>query len=346
MITFILIDRANYGRLKPVMRACVAAGLDVTAICGGSMVLPRFKRVVDTVRADGFNVIDEVYCEIEGSVDASMAGSVGLAVAGFSQALHRHRPDLAVMIGDRYEALGAATAAAALRIPILHLQGGEKSGTLDDKWRRSITGMADYHWPATEKAAWTVRQTAGRGTVLGVGCPSTDLMANLDNTPGDYILAAYHPDTCHPETAAQEVAEVLEALKGRRVVMLWPNIDPGSYGVERILREHPEIERRTNFEPEEFYKLMAGARCLVGNSSSFVRDSALLGIPAIIVGTRQLGREAAGNTFWVPAEAEVIRGVLGKLPLRCERSTLFGDGKVSERIAGAIVALTRKGKAA
>lgn len=340
MITFILVDRANWGRLKPVMHACAQACLPVNAICGGSMVLDRFKLPVEQVAGE-FPVAEIVYCELEGSRPVTMAMSMGLAASGFARALNRSRPDLVVMIGDRYEAQGAATAAACLGIPILHLQGGEKSGTLDDKWRRSITAVADYHWPATKVAAMNVRLQREGANILGIGCPSTDLMAGLDNTAQDYILAAYHPDTNHPGTAADEVAEVLAALKGRRTVFMWPNIDCGSYQIERVLRQHPEIERRVNFEPEEYYATLANASCLVGNSSSFVRDSAIVGVPAIIVGSRQFGREAAGNVFTCPADAVKIRGLLDRVPLRCERSELFGDGKVSERIAAACAGLLR-----
>ena len=339
MITFLLVDRANYGRLKPVMHACAKAGLSVNAICGGSMVLDRFKLPVEQVEQE-FTVAETVYCELEGSRPVTMAMSMGIATTGFARALSRSRPELVVMIGDRYEAQGAATAAACLGIPILHLQGGEKSGTLDDRWRNSITAMADYHWPATQLSASKIR-----GNILGIGCPSTDLMIGLDNTPGDYILAAYHPDTARPGHAAAEVAEVLEALKGRKAVFMWPNIDAESYAVERVLRQHPEIERRVNFEPEEYYSTLARAKCLVGNSSSFVRDSAIVGVPAIIVGSRQLGREAADNVTFVTADHQAIFNAMMAQPERYARSSLFGDGKVSERIAGAIQALTRKAAA-
>jgi UDP-N-acetylglucosamine 2-epimerase len=370
MIAFILCDRANYGRLKPVMRACVDAGLDVSAICGGSMVLPRFERPADMVRADGFHVSQEVYCEIEGGNRLTMAKSVGESTKAFAQAIGS--PQLAVIIGDRYEALGAATACHYVGVPLLHLQGGEISGTLDNGARNAITALATWHWPATSKAATRVAEQIGsrvvwphpikgniscyqwewRGKeshILGIGCPSTDLLAGLDNTPGDYILACYHPDTHHPETASAEVAEMLAALEGQRTVFMWPNIDAGSHGIGMALHRHrkaPWLRRVVNMSPEQYYRTMAQAKCLVGNSSSFVRDSAILGVPAVIVGTRQDGRERGSNVASVPADARLIAESIKLQPARYEACHLFGDGQVSGRIAAAIKALAQREKAA
>ena len=145
-IAAVLIDRANYGRLEPVVEALrTHPRFDLQILVGGSMLLDRFEWPADTIKG---HIRGRVWCEVEGC----MSSSIGLATQGFTQEFRRLQPDYVIVIGDRYEALGAATAAACLRIPIIHFQGGELSGSLDHQWRYASSHLADYHVPATELA--------------------------------------------------------------------------------------------------------------------------------------------------------------------------------------------------
>ena len=150
----VLVDRANYGRLKPVMRAIQGKPeLELQVLAAGTMVLERFDYPVRVVREDGFPVSSEVYIELEGSTPATMAKSVGFATIEFASELQRLEPDLVVLIGDRYEALAAAVAAAYMNLCIVHVQGGEVSGSIDESARHAITKFAHFHVPATRRAA-------------------------------------------------------------------------------------------------------------------------------------------------------------------------------------------------
>lgn len=365
-VAVVLVDRANYGRLKPVMEALsVHPKVELQTVAGGTMVLERFGKPLEVVRARGFEIHAEIYQELEGSTPATMAKSIGFGVTEYANAFHRLEPDMVLIIGDRYEALSAAIAAAYMNICLVHVQGGEVSGSIDESARHAITKLAHYHFPATQRAAdYVVRMGERAETVLGVGCPSSDLartVAPVDPTllngagagavidpRQPYVLAAYHPTTTEFGTEAEQMEEVLEGLAALRTptVLMWPNIDAGSDRISkriRIFRQHfssqPFLRTLTNLEPAAYLSTLAGAACAVGNSSSFVRDAGFFGTPVVLVGRRQAGREFDVHLTPVArversAIAAALRRQLdhGRYPA----SSLYGDGRVSARIADAV----------
>src|ERR1043166_6985837 len=158
-VCVVLVDRANYGRLKPVMQAIAdRPELELQVLASGTMVLERFARPVQVVEADGFPVDGEIYRELEGSTPATMAKSVGFGVVEFASELRRLKPDLVLLIGDRYEALAAAIAAAYMNLCLVHIQGGEVSGSIDESARHAISKFAHYHFPSTVRSAAYLRR--------------------------------------------------------------------------------------------------------------------------------------------------------------------------------------------
>ena len=153
-VCVVLVDRANYGRLKPVLR-CIndRPELQLQLVAAGTMVLERFGNPVQNVKNDGFHVDGEIYIELEGSTPATMAKSLGFAVVEFASEFQRLKPDVVMLIGDRYEALAAALAAAYMNICIVHIQGGEVSGSIDESARHAISKLAHYHFPSTKRSA-------------------------------------------------------------------------------------------------------------------------------------------------------------------------------------------------
>src|SRR5574341_1644744 len=181
-VCVVLVDRANYGRLKPVMQAISAQPeLELQTIAAGTMVLERFDLPVQVVKSDGFNVDGEVYLELEGSTPATMAKSVGFAVIEFASEFQRLKPDVVLLIGDRYEALSAAIASAYMNICIAHIQGGEVSGSIDESTRHAISKYAHFHFPSTRRSAeYLIRMGEHPDTILAIGCPGSDIARNLD----------------------------------------------------------------------------------------------------------------------------------------------------------------------
>ncbi|MBV9082350.1 MAG: UDP-N-acetylglucosamine 2-epimerase (hydrolyzing) [Acidobacteriaceae bacterium] len=364
-ICVVLVDRANYGRLKPVMKSIQAhPALELQIVVAGTMVLARFGQPVDIVRRDGFEISGEIYLELEGSTPTTMAKSVGFGVLEFANEFQRLKPDIVLLIGDRYEAVSAAIAAAYMNLCIAHVQGGEVSGSIDESARHAITKFAHFHFPSTVRSAeYLVRMGERRSSILGIGCPSSDIAremnrtldAEMVNSTGSgaiidvaqpYLLVAFHPTTTRYGGELEDIHELLAALDSlkHQTILLWPNIDAGSDNISKAVRIFRDrrapswLRTVTNLTPETYLRVLAHAACAVGNSSSFVRDASYFGTPVVITGERQRGREHDVHVVHSSIErgrllaairAQVAHG-------RYEPSKLYGDGHVSERIADAL----------
>jgi UDP-hydrolysing UDP-N-acetyl-D-glucosamine 2-epimerase len=297
-----------------------------------------------------------------------MAKSVGFGVTEFASEFQRLKPDVVLIIGDRYEALSAALAAAYMNITIVHMQGGEVSGSIDESARHCITKLAHFHYPATQRSKeYLVRMGEREDTVLGVGCPSSDLARTFDRTlPSDvvnargagadidvskpFLLVVFHPTTTEYGGERAQMQSVLDALADVKLptLLLWPNIDAGADHISKAIRtfrsETSALWMRTitNLTPENYLRVLANAACAVGNSSSFVRDAGFLGTPVVLVGNRQSFREHDAHVTRVGAVrgevATAIKAQLAHGPYAA--STLYGDGFVAARVAAQIAALT------
>jgi UDP-hydrolysing UDP-N-acetyl-D-glucosamine 2-epimerase len=368
-ICVVLVDRANYGRLKPVMRAISAQPeLELQTIAAGTMMLERFDLPVQVVKRDGFKVDGEVYLELEGSTPATMAKSVGFAVIEFASEFQRLKPDVVLLIGDRYEALGAAIAAAYMNVCIAHIQGGEVSGSIDESTRHAISKYAHFHFPSTRRSAeYLIRMGEHPDTILAIGCPSSDIARNLDRTLAPetvnsigggayievtkpYLLVLFHPTTTEYGSEREQMEELLVALDQLRkpTLLLWPNIDAGADHISkaiRVFRDHRKpdwLRAITNLSPENYLKVLSNAACAIGNSSSFARDASYFGTPVVLVGSRQDGRETDTHVaFSEPSADRMLLAIQAQLTHgRYPPSMLYGDGYASERIARALVTLT------
>jgi UDP-hydrolysing UDP-N-acetyl-D-glucosamine 2-epimerase len=348
--------------MKPVMMALKERGeVDLLTVCAGTMLLERFGRARDIVESDGFRVDSEVYLEVEGSVPITMTKSSGLAVIEFASEFQRLEPDFVLMVGDRYEAMAAAIAATFQNICLIHVQGGEVSGSIDESIRHAITKLAHYHFPATKRAAeYVERMGENPDTIFPLGCPSCDVVAAArDSIPEEmlrqlgvgpsinfrepYLQVLFHPVTTDIGTQEQQIEAVLRTLLGigMQSVLLWPNIDAGSDRVTmaiRRFREHHHgfpLHAYKNLPPGVYIPLLHHASCCVGNSSSFVRETSFLGTPVVLVGSRQDGREWSPSVVRVePVQEEIEEAVRRQLERgRYAPSDLYGSGRVGDKIA-------------
>ncbi len=367
-IAVVLVDRANYGRLKPVMGTLKAhPDMELQTVCAGTMLLERFGRARDVVEKDGFRVDSEVYLEVEGSVPITMTKSIGMAILEFSSEFQRLKPDFVLVIGDRYEAMGAAIAAAYQNLCLIHLQGGEVTGSIDESTRHAITKLAHYHFPATQRAAdFIIRMGERAETVFPLGCPSADVVQSaaasiprekLQNLgvgtrmdfSSPYLLVLFHPVTTEYGGQEEQMQALLDALLAhqQQTVLLWPNIDAGSDGVTQAIRRFREhhhdfpLHAYKNLEPETYIPVLKHAACAIGNSSSFIRDASFLGTPIVLVGSRQDGRERCGAVLRVePTPDAILNGIRSQLAHGpYPASDLYGKPGVSQAIAGQIATL-------
>jgi UDP-hydrolysing UDP-N-acetyl-D-glucosamine 2-epimerase len=365
-VCVVVHSRANYGRIKSVLRAIQNhPGLELQLIVGSSALLYRFGQVIDQIDKDGFQVAAVVHSVIEGEIPITMAKSTGLAIIELATHFGNLDPDIVLTLADRHETLSTAVAASYMNIALAHTQGGEVTGSIDESVRHAITKLAHIHFPATERARdYVIRMGEPAETVHLTGCPSIDLVAETNLTlPQDiferykgvgdelspykeYIIVLQHPVTTEYGRGFAQINTTLEAVHrkakaGIQIVWLWPNVDAGSDDVARGIRMFREQNDTTNmhfyknFAAEDYARLLANARCIVGNSSSGLREGAFLGTPCVNVGTRQQGREREANVLDVPNEPAAIGAAIdhqlahGRYP----QSTLVGNGTAGRQIA-------------
>jgi UDP-hydrolysing UDP-N-acetyl-D-glucosamine 2-epimerase len=363
-IAIVVASRANYGRVKTLMRAIAChPDLDLQVVVGASTLLFRFGRAVDIIEHDGFTVNRALYHVVEGDSLLTQAKTTGLGILEMSTAFHDLQPDAVVTVADRFETMATAIAATYQNIPLVHLQGGEVSGNIDDRVRHAITKLADIHFPCTEISRRRVIDMGEHDDyVFNFGCPSIDTLVNIDLANDNevmspyggtgaamdwtqpYILMAQHPVTTSYGSGLREITESLEALRRFRTiqkVVLWPNLDAGTDDVSkgiRMFREHNPNEAfhyYRNFSPEDYARVLANCACAVGNSSSFIREGAFLGTPSVLVGNRQEGREHAGNVAFSSYDHARIHSTVDAQMRhgRYESSTIFGCGDAGTKIA-------------
>jgi UDP-hydrolysing UDP-N-acetyl-D-glucosamine 2-epimerase len=269
-----------------------------------------------------------------------------------------------ITVADRYETLATAVAASYMNIPVAHVQGGEVTGSIDEKVRHAVTKLADLHFVSTEKAAERViRMGETPSSVFVTGCPSIDLAAEILSDPAlnfdpferyggvgssvdlsqGYLVVMQHPVTTEYESARQHVLETLYAVcdSGLPTLWFWPNVDAGSDGTSNGIRTFRELERPTNIHffknmaPTDFLRLIFNCRCLVGNSSVGIREASFLGVPVVNIGSRQNGRDRGRNVLDVGYNRQEIADAIRhhRRNGRCNKDLLYGDGKAGERIA-------------
>lgn len=362
-ICVVVNSRANYGRIKSVLKAVRDHGdLQLQLVVGASALLHRFGKVVDIIRADGFKPDATVYSIVEGENPTTMAKSTGMAILELATIFENLGPDIALTVADRFETMATAVTASYMNIPVAHTQGGEVTGSIDESVRHAVTKLSHLHFPATRLAAENlIRMGEDPATVHWTGCPAIDIIADLDYTmPPDlfrrygsvgaaldplkpYLVVLQHPVTTEYGQGLAQINETLAAVAGLglQTVWLWPNVDAGSDDISKGLRLYrerhtpPNLEFFRNFSVEDYARLIHHADCLIGNSSSALREGAFLGVPAVNIGTRQHGREHGPNVRHVGYDHREIRtAIAGQLAHgRYERCDLFGAGQAGRRIA-------------
>jgi UDP-hydrolysing UDP-N-acetyl-D-glucosamine 2-epimerase len=354
-VCVVLTARPSWAKLEPVCRALKARpDVELQIVACASALLERYGRVVDVVKAQGYDVAEEVYSVIEGETLLTSLKSAGHLSDALGVALLRLRPDMVVVCADRHEVLSAAQAAAYLHIPLSHLQGGEHSGSIDDRARDAITALADCHFPCTELAKFRVYHLTGDARkIWNFGCPSIDVAKAASSGPPvtseelggsgapidleqPFVVVLQHSDTRYADDSYQEMVATLDGLRGLRTIVFWPGQDAGAAGASKAIRERMgAFHTVRNLPPDRFLKLLSQSACLVGNSSAGIREASYLGVPVVNVGVRQWGRERAPNVMDGPHEAEWIRLAVahqiahGRYPSSC----LYGTGNAGPRIA-------------
>lgn len=364
-VCVVITARPSYSRIKSALVAIRDhRELELQLVVGGSALLDRYGSTVNFIEQEGFEVAERVYMVIEGENLAAMAKTTGLGLLELPTTFDNLEPDVVVTVADRYETLATAVAAAYMNIPVVHVQGGEVTGSIDEKVRHAVTKLSDLHFVATEKAAERVRRMGeDPNRVFVTGCPSIDLAAEVLESPeldfdpleryggvgveldlsGGYLVVMQHPVTTEYELARTQTFETLHAVAetGIPTLWFWPNVDAGSDGTSKAIRTFRELHPPANIHffknmlPTDFLRLLINSKCLVGNSSAGIRECSFLGVPVVNIGTRQQGRERGPNVLDSAHDRKAIRAVIEQF-LGNDRpcsDRLYGDGSAGTRIA-------------
>ena len=364
-ICAVITARPSYSRVKTVLQAIQEhSELELQLVVAGSALLERYGNAIDFIEKDGFTINEKVFMVLEGENKTAMAKSTGLGVMEFANVFYNLQPDAVITIADRYETIATSIAAAYQNIPLIHLQGGEVTGNIDEKVRHANTKLADIHFVASEDAKERVlRLGEDESYVFNTGCPSIDLAAEVLKSPtldfdpiekyggvggsisaiGDYVVVMQHPVTNEYDKGKQDITITLSVIDelGIPAFWFWPNVDAGADGTSNGIRSYREkydpknIRFIKNMESSDFLKLLVNSKCLIGNSSVGIRECSYLGVPVVNIGTRQNKRLRGHNVIDVANNGtEIIKAIQKQLSQpKNSKSSIYGNGDSGKKIS-------------
>ena len=353
-IAIALTARPSYTKLKPILDHLD----DFVIVSCASANLVDYGEVALQAERDFPGKVRRVYSTLAGNLLQTTAKDAGVLLQALADIFAAIDPSIVVVMADRYETLSASIAARYQNIPVAHIQGGERSGNVDDVVRDANSALAAYHFPATHLSALRVHSLTGSQHIYNYGCPSIDLAkAALGDPPVTvqeiggagapldfnqrFAIVLHHPETEQPNEAFNQMRTVLDGVRqaGLPALIIWPGQDAGRDLTAKAIRvttqKHPEWSTHTvrGIPPRRFLRLLSQASVLVGNSSAGIREASFLGVPVVNVGERQRGRERASNVVDVAYDEGCIGTAVWTAGKHYPPSTLYGDGTAGERIA-------------
>jgi UDP-hydrolysing UDP-N-acetyl-D-glucosamine 2-epimerase len=368
-VCVVVTARPSYARVKTVLQALNGhSGVELQLVVAASAIIERYGNVALIMEEEGFEVSARVHSLLEGDTLIGAAKSTGIGMSELASVFEHLRPDVVVTIADRYETLATAAAAAYSNVPLAHIQGGEITGSIDEKVRHAVTKLADLHFVSTERAReYVIRMGEDQSRVFRTGCPSIDIARQVLENPrpaynplrdyggvgpdldlaNGFLVVMQHPVTTEVNDTWEHIRETIEAIEklAYPTIWFWPNVDAGADAVSKLLRSERErgglanVHFFRNMRPDDFLYTLLESKCLVGNSSVAIREAAFLGVPTVNIGSRQRFRERGRNVIDVPYDrAAITRAVEASMANgRYERDEIYGDGtagtKIAERLA-------------
>ena len=365
-IAVVTTSRADYSHLYwPLHDLARHPDVELKLIVMGSHLSPEFGATVGEIERDGFPIATRIECLLSSDTDVGMAKTIGLATLSLADYLGQIRPDLLLLIADRYEMLAPASVALALRIPIAHIEGGEISeGAIDDAVRNALTKMSHIHFTSTHAARdrvialgeeeWRVHRAGApsidhlRRNILYTREQVEKLLSTHLNPPTTVV--AYHPVTIARDTTreADELFAALLEMPGQ-ILFCYPNADAGSRELidrtQQFVNVRPDSRIFVNLPALTYWSLLRNADLMIGNSSSGIMETPSFALPTVNVGMRQRGRERALNILdAAPNKTDILAKVATALGQSFRQSlegmqNPYGDGHASEKIVSVLTSV-------
>lgn len=364
-VCVVVTARPSYSRIKTALQAIKEhPSLELQLVVAGSALLDRYGSAVKYIESDGFEITEKVFMVLEGDTPTSMAKTTGLGLLELSNVFYNIKPDMVVTIADRFETISTSIAASYQNIPLVHIQGGEVTGNIDEKVRHANTKLADIHLAASELASQRLRKLGeDEEYIFNTGCPSIDIAKDILKSPkldfdpfdkyggvgakfnykGDYLVVMQHPVTTEYKKSKEQMTDLLNAVYkiDKPTFWFWPNVDAGSDGASSAIRKFREnnnlkkIHFFKNMESNDFLRLLFNSNVLIGNSSVGIRECSFLGVPVVNIGTRQYGRERGRNVLDTGySEAEIYNSIKTQLKkVNKYQDFIFGRGNSGPKIA-------------
>lgn len=365
-ICVVVTARPSYSRVKTALQAIAKhPDLELMLVVAGSALLDRYGTASNYIQQDGFSIAAKVFNVLEGENLSVQAKTTGLGILELATVFENLQPDAVITIADRFETMATAIAASYMNIPLVHIQGGEVTGNIDEKVRHAITKLADLHFVASPKAhERVVKMGENPAKVYMTGCPSIDLAdevlkkpafdfdpllkyggvgSELPNWQNGYLVVMQHPVTTEYQDSRIHIEETLHAINDLQMptFWFWPNVDAGSDGTSKGLRAFREkylvnhIHFFKNMQPTDFLRLLKNSKCLIGNSSVGIRECAYLGVPVVNIGSRQIGRERAHSVIDTDYSSESIKKAIQTHIAHghYESDKIYGNGDSGQQIA-------------
>jgi GDP/UDP-N,N'-diacetylbacillosamine 2-epimerase (hydrolysing) len=354
-VCYITGTRADFGLMRSTLQRIQRSEmLKLSIIVTGMHLLQEYGLTVSEIEAAGLPVTAQIAVEAGPPTGALMAKNIGRMLIGFVEALESIQPDIVMVLGDRGEMLAGALAAIHLDVPIVHIHGGERSGTVDEPVRHAISKLAHFHFVATDESKIRlVRMGEVADHIFIVGAPGLDglkdlVLVNRQTLCADVgfdpirpiALLIYHSVLQEADRSGEYAALIIDALlaKGIQIMALKPNSDAGGAGVRTVLEARAsagDIHLATHLPRLEFMSWLAASDILVGNSSSGIIEAASFGTPVVNIGSRQNLRQRTSNVVDSPTDRAGLDDALGRAlaSSRFDCHNIYGDGRAGERVA-------------
>jgi UDP-hydrolysing UDP-N-acetyl-D-glucosamine 2-epimerase len=344
--------------------------IDFHLIVSGGALVHRFGDLSDIISEAGIEIDRKIHTLLEAGEPVAQAKTTGMGLVEYATAFEELDPDVMLTSGDRHETMASTLAASYLNIPVVHLEGGEITGSIDDKVRHATTKMADYHFVSTERSKEIVSQLGEPADrIYRTGCPSIELaeqivqeerseydpqteyggVGDTVDVSQDYIVIQYHPLPTEYESNYDKTQELIAAYDQLDVqaFWFWPNMDAGTDQISKAIREYREqqdpdgVRFFISLDPHDYLTLVKNAACMLGNSSVGIRECSYFGIPTVNIGERQQSRERGPNVLDVDCDADKIaEGVRSQLQHGSyPQSTIYGNGNAAQKITDTIAEL-------